>query len=163
PIALFIYRTPERWKNLLIVACVSPLLVSAVVRTYGWMVILGDGGLVASILRGLGMVKPPRMVFNTTGVVIGLVDILMAYMILGDGGGVAPLLRGLGMVKAARMVFATTGVVIGLVELLMPGVILALIGGSGRLNASLEEAAASPGARPCSVFSRIVVPLTLPG
>ncbi|MCC6718703.1 MAG: ABC transporter permease [Acetobacteraceae bacterium] len=121
PIALFIYRTPERWKNLLIVACVSPLLVSAVVRTYGWMVILGDGGLVASILRGLGMVKPPRMVFNTTGVVIGLVEILMPYMIL------------------------------------------ALIAGFGRLNASLEEAAASLGARPFTVFRRIVVPLTLPG
>lgn len=121
PIALFIYRAPERWKNILIVACVSPLLVSAVVRTYGWMVILGDGGIVAAFLRWLGMAKAPRMVFNTTGVVVGLVEILMPYMIL------------------------------------------ALIAGFGRLNASLEEAAASLGARPWTVFRRVVVPLTLPG
>ena len=121
PIALFIYRAPERWKNVLIVACVSPLLVSAVVRTYGWMVILGDGGIVAAFLRWLGMAKAPRMVFNTTGVVVGLVEILMPYMIL------------------------------------------ALIAGFGRLNTSLEEAAASLGARPWTVFRRVVVPLTLPG
>ncbi len=121
PIALFIHRAPDRWKNILIVACVSPLLVSAVVRTYGWMVILGDGGVVAAFLRWLGMAKAPRMVFNTTGVVVGLVEILMPYMIL------------------------------------------ALIAGFGRLNASLEEAASSLGARPWTVFRRIVVPLTLPG
>jgi putative spermidine/putrescine transport system permease protein len=121
PIALFIYRAPDRWKNILIVACVSPLLVSAVVRTYGWMVILGDGGIIAAMLRGLGMEKAPRMVFNTTGVVVGLTEILMPYMIL------------------------------------------ALIAGFGRLNASLEEAAASLGARPFTVFRRVVLPLTLPG
>jgi len=121
PIALFIYRAPDRWKNILIVACISPLLVSAVVRTYGWMVILGDRGIIAAMLRGLGMERAPRMVFNTTGVVVGLVEILMPYMIL------------------------------------------ALIAGFGRLNASLEEAASSLGARPFAVFRRVVLPLTLPG
>ncbi len=121
PIALFIHRAPDRWKNLLVVACVSPLLVSAVVRTYGWMVILGDGGIIAAFLRWLGMARAPRMVFNTTGVVVGLVEILMPYMIL------------------------------------------ALMAGFGRLNASLEEAAASLGARPFTVFRRVVLPLTLPG
>lgn len=121
PIALFIHRMPDRWKNVLIVACISPLLVSAVVRTYGWMVILGDGGIIAAFLRWVGMERAPRMVFNTTGVVVGLTEILMPYMIL------------------------------------------ALIAGFGRLNASLEEAAASLGARPFTVFRRVVLPLTLPG
>lgn len=121
PIALFIHRAPDRWKNMLVVMCISPLLVSAVVRTYGWMVILGDGGIIAAFLRWLGMVKAPRMVFNTTGVVVGLTEILMPYMIL------------------------------------------ALIAGFGRLNTSLEEAAASLGARPFTVFRRVVLPLTLPG
>lgn len=121
PIALFIHRAPDRWKNILVVACVSPLLVSAVVRTYGWMVILGDRGMIAAFLRALGMEKPPRMVFNETGVVVGLVEILMPYMIL------------------------------------------ALLAGFGRLSGSLEEAAASLGARPFTVFRRVVLPLTLPG
>lgn len=121
PIALFVHRAPERWRNLLMVACVAPLLVSAVVRTYGWLVILGDGGLVAWVLRLLGMTRPPRMVFNLTGVVVGLVEILMPYMIL------------------------------------------SLLAGFGRLNASLEEAAASLGAPPGAVFRRVVLPLTMPG
>ena len=82
PLALFVHRATPRWKNLLVVACISPLLVSAVVRTYGWLVILGDQGLVAAALRGLGMARPPRLVFNTTGVVVALVEILMPTMIL---------------------------------------------------------------------------------
>ncbi len=121
PLALFIHRAAPRWRNLLMVACISPLLVSAVVRTYGWMVILGDTGLVAAMLRFLGMAKPPRMVFNLTGVVIALVEILM------------------------------------------PTMILCLLAGFGRLNASLEEATASLGAPRWRVFTRVVMPLSLPG
>ena len=121
PLALFIHRAAPRWRNLLMVACISPLLVSAVVRTYGWMVILGDTGLVAAFLRFVGVAKPPRMVFNLTGVAIALVEILM------------------------------------------PTMILCLLAGFGRLNASLEEAAASLGAPRWRVFVRVVWPLSLPG
>jgi putative spermidine/putrescine transport system permease protein len=120
PIALFVHRAAERWRNLLMVLCISPLLVSAVVRTYGWLVILGDHGLVDSVLGWFGL-PAPKLVFNTQGVVIGLVEILMPYMIL------------------------------------------SLLAGFGRLNASLEEAAASLGAPPFTVFRRVVLPLTLPG
>jgi putative spermidine/putrescine transport system permease protein len=82
PLALFVHRAAPRWRNLLMVLCISPLLVSAVVRTYGWLVILGDSGFVAALLRLLGMERPPRLVFNLTGVVIALVEILMPTMIL---------------------------------------------------------------------------------
>jgi putative spermidine/putrescine transport system permease protein len=120
PLAYFVHRAPDRWRNLLVVACISPLLISAVVRTYGWLVILGDQGFLPSLLRGVG-VAPPRMMFNQTGVVVGLVEILMPYMIL------------------------------------------SLLAGFGRLSDALEEAAASLGAPPATVFRRIVLPLTLPG
>ena len=82
PLALFVHRAPPRWRNRLMVLCISPLLVSAVVRTYGWLIILGDRGVAAGMLRGLGMARPPRLVFNLTGVIIGLVEIIMPYMIL---------------------------------------------------------------------------------
>jgi putative spermidine/putrescine transport system permease protein len=121
PIAWFVHRAPDRWRNLLVVVCVSPLLVSAVVRTYGWLVILGDHGFVPSLMRSFGVTHPPRLVFNLTGVVIGLTEILMPYMIL------------------------------------------SLLAGFGRLNPTLEEAAASLGARPFAVFRRIILPLSLPG
>lgn len=82
PIALFVHRASGGWRNVLLVVCVCPLLLSAVVRTYGWMLILGDRGLIAGALRYLGIVEPPRMVFNDFGVVVGLAQILMPYMIL---------------------------------------------------------------------------------
>jgi len=53
------------------------------VRTYGWMVILGDRGFINGLLRQAGLiVRPLRLINNTTGVAIGLVEILMPYMVL---------------------------------------------------------------------------------
>jgi putative spermidine/putrescine transport system permease protein len=81
PIALFLHRAGGTTRNLLSVLVVVPMLTSAVVRTYGWIAILADRGLVANLLRAVG-ITPSRLIFNTTGVEIGLVEILMPYMIL---------------------------------------------------------------------------------
>jgi putative spermidine/putrescine transport system permease protein len=83
PIALFIHRADAAWKSLLMIVTISPLLVSAVVRTYGWMLILGDRGFVNGLLKSAGLITQPfRLVNNATGVVIGLTEILMPYMVL---------------------------------------------------------------------------------
>jgi putative spermidine/putrescine transport system permease protein len=81
PIALYLHRSSGRTRNLLSVLVVVPMLTSAVVRTYGWIAILADRGLVPNLLRAVG-IAPSRLIFNTTGVEIGLVEILMPYMIL---------------------------------------------------------------------------------
>jgi putative spermidine/putrescine transport system permease protein len=81
PIALYLHRSRGLRRSVLLVLVISPLLLSAVVRTYGWIAILADGGL-ASRALGLLVSEPPRLVFSLTGVVIGLVEILMPYMIL---------------------------------------------------------------------------------
>jgi putative spermidine/putrescine transport system permease protein len=83
PIALFLYRWQSPWRPMLVVLTVSPLLVGAVVRTYGWVIILGDRGWVNALLAALGLTSEPlRLVNNWTGVVIGLSEILMPYMAL---------------------------------------------------------------------------------
>ncbi|MCG5234707.1 ABC transporter permease [Xanthobacter oligotrophicus] len=82
PIALYLHRSSGLWRTVLMVLVVAPLLTSAVVRTYGWIAILSDRGLVAHALMALGMAEPPRLMFNLTGVIIGLTEILMPYMIL---------------------------------------------------------------------------------
>lgn len=83
PIALFLVRTKSRFRGLLMAVAVAPLLTSAIVRTYGWMVILGSNGLVNSSLHSMGLINAPlKLTNNMTGVEIGLVEIFMPYAIL---------------------------------------------------------------------------------
>jgi len=82
PIALYLHRSSGTWRTFLFVLVISPLLTSAVVRTYGWIAVLADTGLINNGLALFGMKAPVRLLFNMTGIVIGLTEILMPYMIL---------------------------------------------------------------------------------
>jgi putative spermidine/putrescine transport system permease protein len=82
PIALYLHRSSGAWRTFLFVLVISPLLTSAVVRTYGWIAVLSDTGLINNALAVLGTRAPVRLLFNMTGIVIGLTEILMPYMIL---------------------------------------------------------------------------------
>jgi putative spermidine/putrescine transport system permease protein len=83
PIALFLFRTTSHWRGLLAVIAIAPMLVNGVVRVFGWLAILGDRGLVNATLQGIGATSAPiRLVYNWTGVTIGLAESLMPYMIL---------------------------------------------------------------------------------
>jgi len=80
PLAVFLARKRSPIYTLLIM---MPLLVSIVVRTYGWMVILGPRGLINTALIGLGVTTTQfRLMYNTTGVVIGLVHIYIPFATL---------------------------------------------------------------------------------
>jgi putative spermidine/putrescine transport system permease protein len=60
----------------------SPLLVSVVVRTYGWLILLANQGLVNTTLRALGVIDEPlSLLFNTRGVVISLTHILLPFAV----------------------------------------------------------------------------------
>lgn len=83
PIALFLVRTESRFKGVLIALAIAPLLTSSVVRTYGWIVLLGNQGVVNTALQATGLINQPlTLVNNTVGVYISLVEIMMPYMIL---------------------------------------------------------------------------------
>jgi putative spermidine/putrescine transport system permease protein len=83
PLALFLHRTTSRFKALLTVLAVAPMLVSGVVRVFGWLALLGDRGLVNATLMGLGVTSGPvRLVYNYIGVTLGLAESLMPYMVL---------------------------------------------------------------------------------
>lgn len=82
PVALYIHYASGRWRSFLVFLVITPLLTSTVVRTYGWIALLSSEGPVVRSMRSMGIENPPRLLFNTTGVVIALVEILMPYMIL---------------------------------------------------------------------------------
>jgi putative spermidine/putrescine transport system permease protein len=83
PVALLIRAAPARWRGVLSLAAVAPLLVSGTARVVGWMAILGDRGLVNALLAGLGLTEDPvRLINNWTGVRIGLTESLMPYACL---------------------------------------------------------------------------------
>jgi putative spermidine/putrescine transport system permease protein len=82
PVALMIARAGRRMSRLLYVVMISPLLVSLVVRTYGWMVILAPNGLVNQMLRWFGAESPWRLMYNEVGVVIGMTHILLPFVVL---------------------------------------------------------------------------------
>ncbi|WP_293796555.1 ABC transporter permease [uncultured Bosea sp.] len=83
PVSLFLFRTDSRFRGLLAVVAILPMLVSGVVRVFGWLAILGDRGLVNTTLQSLGLISTPlKLVFNWTGVTIGLAESIMPYMIL---------------------------------------------------------------------------------
>lgn len=82
PIAYAIWRYPGN-RNLLMILVALPWLVSVVVRTYAWMVILGPRGVINETLVWLGVIDAPlKLMFNTTGVVIGLVHVLLPFMVI---------------------------------------------------------------------------------
>lgn len=83
PTAYFLARTKSKIKSLLLIATVFPFLVSAVVRAYGWMVILGDHGIINELLVHAGIrEKPLKLMYTEAAVMIGMAQLLLPYMIL---------------------------------------------------------------------------------
>jgi ABC-type spermidine/putrescine transport system permease subunit I len=81
PIAYLIARTGARVARALTLLVIAPLLVSLVVRTYGWMVILAPNGLVNQMLTTLGL-PTVRLMYNEVGVIIGMTHVLLPFMVL---------------------------------------------------------------------------------
>jgi putative spermidine/putrescine transport system permease protein len=81
PVALSIRAAPPRWRGVLALAAVAPLLVSGTARIIGWIAILSDGGFVNAVLLALGLPEQ-RLINNWTGVRIGLTESLMPYAVL---------------------------------------------------------------------------------
>ena len=83
PEAYVLSRLSARWRAVSMVIVLGPLLISVVVRTLGWAVLLGNEGVINKSLLALGVVQEPiRMMFTFTGVVVALVHVLVPFMVL---------------------------------------------------------------------------------
>ncbi len=78
PLAYYLSRSTSRAKGWLIFLLLTPLMVEIVVRTYGWIVLLGRNGTINQLLLALGIVREPvRILFTNTAVVLGLIEVLL--------------------------------------------------------------------------------------
>lgn len=82
PIALLLWRA-DRWRNTLLIVVLVPWLVSLVVRTYGWIVLLGPRGVINEFLAWLGIIASPvKLMFNDLGIIIGLTHVLVPFAVI---------------------------------------------------------------------------------
>ena len=83
PVAYFVALQPPRRRMLMLLMLLFPLMVSNVVRAYGWVAILGRRGVINTSLRDLGIVDVPLdLLYTTEAVVVGLMTILLPYMVI---------------------------------------------------------------------------------
>jgi len=121
PLAYLLARARPRIMTLGLFLLIMPLMVSTVIRVFGWVVILGNEGLVNQALRWLGA---------------------------GDG---------------VRLLHTEGAVIIGLAQQSMPFMVLPLMASIERISPSLEEAARNLGASWGQMFTRTILPLSMPG
>ena len=121
PLAYLLARARPRIMTLGLFLLIMPLMVSTVIRVFGWVVILGNEGLVNQALRRLGA---------------------------GDG---------------VRLLHTEGAVIIGLAQQSMPFMVLPLMASIERISPSLEEAARNLGASWGQMFTRTILPLSVPG
>jgi putative spermidine/putrescine transport system permease protein len=70
-------------KSALLVVVVTPLFLGEVVRTYAWIIVLGNNGFINSVLHGFGLIdQPVQFMFTTFGVVVALVHVTLPVMVI---------------------------------------------------------------------------------
>jgi spermidine/putrescine transport system permease protein len=82
PLALFIARAPKH-RNLYLQLVMLPFWTSFLVRTYAWMFLLRDTGLINTVLQALGIISEPLpLLYNNGAVLLGLVYGYVPFMVL---------------------------------------------------------------------------------
>ena len=81
PVAYFLARAKPHVMTIGLLLIITPLMVSTVIRVFGWIVILGRKGLINDLLELLG-IGTVRMLYTETAVLIGLVQLFMPFMVL---------------------------------------------------------------------------------
>ncbi|MFM8747515.1 MAG: ABC transporter permease [Aestuariivirga sp.] len=77
------FMVPERWQRLALMLAVLPFWTSYVVRSYSWLLVLAEKGVVNSALMGLGLLAEPMQIANTRGAtVIGFVHFFAMLLTL---------------------------------------------------------------------------------
>lgn len=121
PLAYWLARCRPATLAIGLFLVVMPMMVSTVVRAFGWMILLGRNGVINSLSVDLGIGRW-LFIMNTE-----------------------------------------TAVIIALVQICLPLVVLPAMASFEKIPVMLEEAATNLGATPLQLFSKVLIPMALPG
>jgi putative spermidine/putrescine transport system permease protein len=83
PIAYYLTTATGMGVTVVVLSIVLPYFTSIIVRTFSWMVLLGEHGLVNNVLMSTGLTSAPlSLMYNRLGVLIGMSYVLLPYMVL---------------------------------------------------------------------------------
>ncbi|CAB3643929.1 ABC transporter permease [Paraburkholderia phenoliruptrix] len=83
PETIVLARMKRPWQSLCLLIVLGPLLISVVVRTLGWQILLGNNGVLNNVLQWLHITDEPiRLVFTMTGMIIALTHVLVPFMVM---------------------------------------------------------------------------------
>lgn len=103
PLAWYLVRVVRwhPWRRACVILLVVPLFTSNIVRSFGWMVLLGRNGLVNEALTGMGLAdRPVRFLGTELGILIGMVYVLLPFVVLAVGNALARVDQGLEQASA---------------------------------------------------------------
>ena len=138
PLAHILSRENPRLQKMSLMLIMLPMWMNFLLRTYSWMSILENTGLLNRLFAAIGVFK-----------VVNLI-----------GSAVSPAWR---EISYFRMINTQGAVVLGMVYNFLPFMVLPIHSVITKIDHSLIEAAQDLGAKPSSVFRRIILPLSLPG
>ncbi|MFF4249829.1 ABC transporter permease [Streptomyces sp. NPDC001663] len=82
-LASAVTRLKPLWAGLVMLVVIVPHFISALVRTYGWIILLGEHGVVNNVLTDLHFPGAPfQLLYNEVGVVIGTTSVMLPYTVL---------------------------------------------------------------------------------
>ncbi len=81
PIAYYLARCSPRALSIGLFLLVMPLMVSTVIRAFGWLIILGRNGLINNFLNAVG-VSPLSIAYTETAVIIAVVQLVLPLMVI---------------------------------------------------------------------------------
>ncbi|WP_433802885.1 ABC transporter permease [Actinomycetospora sp. CA-084318] len=120
PYAYLMTIVSGRWRGVLLAVVLVPFWTSLMARTFAWVVLLQDNGVVNQLLGAVGL-RPVRLLGTTAGVTLAMAQVMLPFVVL----PVYTAMRG--------------------------------------IDRRLVDAALSLGARPITAFTRVYLPLSLPG
>jgi putative spermidine/putrescine transport system permease protein len=83
PLAYYIANAGPKMRLALTMLVIFPMLLNLVVRSFGWIALLANRGLINNLLVDIGLIERPiKMMFNLFGLLVGMSHIFLPFMVL---------------------------------------------------------------------------------